>query len=99
MPPAVEGAEGEVAGLKSVALAASAVNKDGPCVSWTSLRRHAVSGPDRGDLAIVLPDDEASPADASVYRAQREQLFAYEPRPAFRSGCVRLFATLSAIFA
>ena len=77
----VEGAEGEAAGLKSVALATSAVNKDGPCVSWTSLRCRAVSGPDRGDLVIVLPDDEASLADASAYRAQGEQLFSYEPRP------------------
>ena len=40
-----------------------------------------VSGPDRGDLVIVLPDDEASLADASAYRAQGEQLFSYEPRP------------------
>jgi hypothetical protein len=77
----VEGAEREAAGLKSVALATSAVNKDGPCVSWTSLRCRAVSGPDRGDLVIVLPDDEASLADASAYRAQGEQLFSYEPRP------------------
>ena len=77
----VEGAEGEAAGLKSVALATSAVNKDGPCVSWISLRCRAVSGPDRGDLVIVLPDDEASLADASAYRAQGEQLFSYEPRP------------------
>ena len=30
---------------------------------------------------IVLPDDEASLADASAYRAQGEQLFSYEPRP------------------
>jgi len=81
LPPAVEGAEGEAAGLKSVALATSAVNKDGPCVSWTSLRCRAVSGPDRGDLVFVLPGDEASLADASAYQAQGEQLFSYEPRP------------------
>jgi hypothetical protein len=30
---------------------------------------------------IVLPDDEASFADASAYRAHGEQLFSYEPRP------------------
>ena len=30
---------------------------------------------------IVLPDDEASLAEASAYRAQGELLFSYEPRP------------------
>ena len=30
----------------------------------------------------MLPDDEASLAEASAYRAQGEQLFSYEPRPA-----------------
>ena len=30
---------------------------------------------------IVLPDDEASFAGASAYRAHGDQLFSYEPRP------------------
>jgi hypothetical protein len=76
----VDGAEGEAAGQKSVASATSAVNKDDPCVSGTSLSCRAFSGPDRGDLVIVLPDDEASLADASAYRAQGNSC-SYEPRP------------------
>src|ERR1700719_2840074 len=59
------------------ALATSGVAKDGPCVEWRSLMCHTVTGPDRGDLVIVLPDDEASFADAYAYRAQGEQLFSY----------------------
>ena len=77
----VEGAEAEPTELNNVALATSGVAKDGPCVEWRSLRCHTVKGPDRGDLVIVFPDDEASLAEASAYRAQGELLFSYEPRP------------------
>jgi hypothetical protein len=77
----VEGAEAEPNELNNVALATSGVAEDGPCVEWRSLRCHTVKGPDRGDLVIVLPDDEASLAEASAYRAQGELLFSYEPRP------------------
>jgi hypothetical protein len=77
----VESAEAEPTELNNVALAMSGVTKDGPCVEWRSFRCHTVSGPDRGDLVIVLPDDEASLAEASAYRTQGELLFTYEPRP------------------
>jgi hypothetical protein len=77
----VEGAEAEPTELNNVALATSGVAKDGPCVGWRSLRCHPVKEPDRGDLVIVLPDDEASLAEALAYRAQGELLFSYEPRP------------------
>ena len=77
----VEGAEAEPTELNNVALAASGVAKDGPCVEWSSSRCHTVKEPDRGDLVIVLPDDEASLAEVSGYRAQGELLFSYEPRP------------------
>jgi hypothetical protein len=77
----VEGAEGESAGLNDVVLAAEAIAKDGPCVRYRSLTCHAVSGPAPGDLVIVLPDDEASLAEASVYWERGELLFSYEPRP------------------
>jgi hypothetical protein len=77
----VEDAQAEPTELSNVALATSGVAKDGPCVEWTSLRCHTVKGPDRGDLVIVLPDDEASLAEASAYRAQGKLLFSYEPRP------------------
>jgi hypothetical protein len=77
----VEGAESESTELNKVALATSGVAEDGPCVGWRSLGCHTAKGPDRGDLVIVLPDDEASLAEASAYRAQGEPLFSYEPRP------------------
>ena len=77
----VEGAEAWPTELNNVALATSGVANDGPCVGWRSLRCHTVKGPNRGDLVIVLPDDEASLAEASAYRAQGELLFSYEPRP------------------
>jgi hypothetical protein len=77
----VEGVEAEPTELNNVALARSGVAKDGPCVEWRSFMCHTVKGPDRGDLVIVLPDDEASLAEASAYRAQGELLFSYEPRP------------------
>jgi hypothetical protein len=77
----VEGAEAETTELNNVTLATSGVARDGPCVEWRSLRCHTGKGPDRGDLVIVLPDDEASLAEVSAYRAQGELLFSYEPRP------------------
>jgi hypothetical protein len=45
------------------------------------MRCRAASGPAPGDLVIVLPDDEASLAEASLYRERGEQLFFYEPCP------------------
>ena len=77
----VEGAEGGPTALNSVTLTTSAATEDGRCVKWSGLRCHTVKGPNRGDLVIVLPDDEASLAEASAYRAQGELLFSYEPRP------------------
>ena len=96
MPP--EGVEGGPTALNSVTLAMSAVTEDGRCVKWTSLSCHTVKGPDRGDLAIVLPDDEASLAEASAYRAQGNSCSLMSRVPAWRSGCAHLSATLSAIF-
>jgi hypothetical protein len=77
----MEGAEGEGAGLNDVVLAGRAVGEDGPCVGYMTLRCHAASRPAPGDLVIVLPEDEASSAEASAYRAGGEPLFSYEPRP------------------
>jgi hypothetical protein len=78
---AVEGFEEEGAGGNPVVLAGAAVARDGPCMEYNSIECHAVSGPASGDLVIVLPDDEASLQDASLYRAGRELLFFYKPHP------------------
>ena len=80
-------------------LAMSAVTEDGRCVKWSSLKCHTVKGPDRGDLAIVLPDDEASLAEALRIGRRGNSCFLMSRVTAWRSGCAHLFATLSAIFA
>lgn len=77
----VEGAEGEARNINSVVLATKAVTKDGPCEEWMRIRCLPATEPAPGDLVIVLPDDRASLADASVYRERGELLFFYEPRP------------------
>jgi hypothetical protein len=64
-----------------VVLATAAIAKDGPCVDYRSIMCRPASGPAPGDLVIVLPDDKASRAEASVYRAGGRQLFHYAPRP------------------
>jgi hypothetical protein len=76
----VEGAGGKAAGPNSIVLATPAVAKDGHC-DWMTIMCHAASGPAPGDLVIVLPDDGASVAEASVYREPGELLFSYEPFP------------------
>ena len=79
---AVEGIPVESAGFSTAVMAGKAVTKDGPCVDY--IRRvtcHAASGPEPGDLVIILPDDDASLAEAAPYRDRGELLFSYEPHP------------------
>jgi hypothetical protein len=81
VPVTVEGA-GAAGQPNSVVLATPALAKDGRCwATGPDFRCRAVSGPSPGDLVIVLPDDEASLADAFVYREKGELLFFYEPYP------------------
>jgi hypothetical protein len=84
IPVPVEGANGADAGPEGAVLAGRAVVKDGSCMeyplikmwldSYTIIRCLAADRPAPGDLVIVLPDDGASRAQASPYRA-RGQLF------------------------
>ena len=67
--------------VSSVALASPAVTKDGPCQDYESFECHAASSPTRGDLIVVLPEDDASESDASVYTDQGRVLNLYQPRP------------------
>ena len=83
----VEGANGADAGPEGAVLAGRAVAKDGPCMDYTTIRCLAADRPAPGDLVIVLPDDGASSAQASPYRA-RGELFSYEPVPGFRHALV-----------
>jgi hypothetical protein len=90
----VEGAAGESANPKAVVLAAKSLAQDGPCVEWVSIRCHAVAGPAPGDLVIVLPDDNVSLAQTSVYRDWRELLYSYEPFPRIPDWLHSLFDSL-----
>jgi len=67
--------------LDDIFLVARSVAKDSLCVSYRRLVCHAASSPSPGDLVIVLPDDEASFAEASMYGERGACLFSYEPRP------------------
>ena len=68
--------------------------RDGPCAEWRTFRCHAVSGPALGDFVIVLPADEASLAEAAVYRQRGELVFSYEPRPPMPHWLHFLFSSL-----
>ena len=91
----VEGAAGAAGGSNSVVLATPALAEDGRC--WgegPGFRCHAINGPAPGDLVIVLPDDEASFSEASVYRDRGEPLFFYEPYPSIPHWLYSLAADL-----
>ena len=91
----VEGAADPAAGLHSVVLNRRRIREDGPCVEWRRIMCRRVSGPAPGDLVIVLPDDEASLAEASVYRERRGTLLlSYKPRPHLPQWLYSLFDDL-----
>jgi hypothetical protein len=90
----VEEADGEVGARNSIVLAAKAIAKDGPCVESSRIRCHAAGGPAPGDLVIVLPDDNVSAEEASVYRQPGELLLSYEPTPLIPYWLHSLFARL-----
>jgi hypothetical protein len=76
----VEGAEDGAPGPTSVVFTRRGTAKDGPCVGWRSFICRWASEPAPGDLVIVLPDDGASRAEASLYRERRgKPLFWYNP--------------------
>jgi hypothetical protein len=68
--------------LNTVALTARTMAHDGRCVDYRDLICHAAREPSPGDLVIVVPEDEASDAEASAYRGGGESMIWYEPRPA-----------------
>ena len=65
----------------SIILAAPQVAEDGICHDMGPFTCHPANRPATGDLVIVLPDDWAPLAEASVYRRQGEPLLSYEPFP------------------
>jgi hypothetical protein len=79
----VEGVGDAVVDRDSMVLATGAIAQNGPCVDWIRIKCHAVKGPAKGDLVIILPDDRVSRAETSPYRGQKEGelLLLYQPRP------------------
>jgi hypothetical protein len=65
----------------SIILATPHVAEDGLCHGTGPFTCHLANRPATGDLVIVLPDDWALLAEASVYRRQGEPLLSYEPFP------------------
>jgi hypothetical protein len=78
----VEGASSGSNDLTAVVFGRAIAN-EGPCVTYEDLMCHPGSKPEPGDLVIVLPDDEASLADATPYRDRGQLVFSYEPTPRF----------------
>jgi hypothetical protein len=68
--------------------------EDGPCVEWLRITCYIVNDPAPGDLVVVLPDDKASLAEASMYRERGKLLFSYEPRPPIPHWLLWLFDRL-----
>jgi hypothetical protein len=68
--------------INSAALLNRPIGRDAPCIEYReTIRCHPTSSPAPGDLVIVLPDDEASLAEAATYREPGKLLFFYNPRP------------------
>jgi hypothetical protein len=77
----VEGAPAGSARLTRVTLVSRAVVKDSLCLGYETFVCHAGSSPERGDLVVILPDDDASRAAITPYRDGGSLLFLYECRP------------------
>jgi hypothetical protein len=77
--------------IDSVASANGAIAKDDRRIEYSSIRCHPASEPAPGALVIVLPDDEASLAEALVFRERQQLLFSYKPRPHWLYPLVRLW--------
>ncbi len=62
-----------------VVLVGRRIIQDGP---WESFVCHTASGPDPGDLVVVLPDDFTRADELNSYRREgTEPVFSYHPRP------------------
>ena len=80
----VERAEGQGGRPNSVAMVSTSPADGSGYCGWCRMADGSASGvvaPDPGDLVIVLPEDEASRAEASAYRKRGDLLLSYDPRP------------------
>jgi hypothetical protein len=80
----------------SIILTTPQIAEDGTCHGMGPFTCHAANRPATGDLVIVLPDDRASLAEASVYRRRGELLLSYEPFPSLPHWMYTLVPNLGA---
>jgi hypothetical protein len=64
-----------------VMLLSPSVERAGPCVPYEQIVCRPASAAEHGDLVVILPDDDASDAETTVYYRGGELLFSCEPRP------------------
>jgi hypothetical protein len=76
-------------------VATKTVAQDRPCVGYRSLICHAEKAPTRGDLVVILPEDEASSKEALPYREGGDLLFFYEPRFRIAEGLYSVVGNIS----
>src|SRR5262249_2681616 len=67
--------------IRKVEVVKKIAGADDRCVPYRDIRCDLATVPVKGDLVVVLPDDEARLKDALVYREQGQQLISYRPRP------------------
>lgn len=77
----IEGVTAKPGSANRVVVFSKAVLRDGRCVEYENVVCRAASRPERGDLVVVLPDDEASRQEVALYRAGGELLALYAPSP------------------
>jgi hypothetical protein len=78
---AVEGVASRPTEANAVVVIGRSIAKDGPCVDYATPICHPGTRPAPGDLVIVLPDDEVPESQAASYRAPKDLVASYEPRP------------------
>jgi hypothetical protein len=77
----VEDGTSDISRKRKVIIVSTAVSRDGPCVDFRSIICRASEQVRPGELVIVLPDDDASLADAIPYIDRGEMLLSYTPWP------------------
>lgn len=77
----IEGVQDRPALANKVLLVSPAMTKDGPLVDFRSIIGRAGHKPERGDLVIVLPDDDASLSQSGSFLHGGSTIFSYVPCP------------------
>jgi hypothetical protein len=78
---AIDGVVDKPSGPAKIELVSRNTSKSGRCVDYRAIVCNTGMEPDRGDLVILLPDDDASPRQVDAYRDGGDAIFSYEPHP------------------